>query len=438
MFARAKYLTYLLTFSIAGSASLFAQNASKSPFSFFGMGEPAVSGFVQDIANGGTMVARRGKNSFNMNNPASYAALRYTVFEGGGRIDLGRRLSAENSSEFSNAGFQYFGLAFPIKAEKAGMAFGLAPVSHRGFDLLSSGDTGVNAYEGSFLGKGDLSRAYIGIGVEPIKGLSIGLNAGGVFGSFQEVSVLRYINNPKRFGFYDQSNAYFSGLNLDAGVQYNIQNKNELQQTFGAAIKLPYRLKQSRDRLVRSFNDPDFLSSPDFFAYDTVLFESGSEGRVQMPLEWTIGYGVSKENKWNISAEYQWSQWSSLNNQGLQGNFADAQRMAAGIWFVPGKVEDFKTPYFKKVRYSLGGRTQQMPWIIDGQQVRETGMMIGFGLPVFRTITLTGGKESLLSHVNIALEVFQREGGENLQENYFRMNFGFTFCDKWFIKRKYL
>jgi hypothetical protein len=415
----------------------FAQNATKSPYSFFGIGEPAIQNFVQDMALGGASVARRESNSINPLNPSSYASLKYTVFEGGGKIDLGRRFAGENSSEFSNTAFNYFALAFPLKAEKAGMAMGLSPLTHRGFDLLSQGDTGINAYEGSFLGKGDLSKAYVGIGVSPLKGLSLGANVAAIFGTFQEVNVLRYINDPLRFGFYDQSNTYFSGMSWDLGVQYNVQHQKGIRQTFAAAVQLPFQLSRSQDRLVRNFNDPNFLASPEFYAYDTVLAETGDITPLEMPMQWSVGYALGKENKWNVIAEYQVNSWGGLNNQGIQGRFADGQKIAGGVWFVPGDITNFKTPYLKKIRYSLGARQQDMPWVIGGSQITETGMTLGFGLPVYRTITLTGGKESLLSHVNLAFEVFRREG-ESLTENYFRMHFGFTFCDKWFIKRKYL
>jgi hypothetical protein len=55
----------------------------------------------------------------------------------------------------------------------------------------------------------------------------------------------------------------------------------------------------------------------------------------------------------------------------------------------------------------------------------------GFGLPV--------GIGRLSSMVNMAVQ-YGVTGSSNpslLKENYWRINFGFTFCDRWFQKFKY-
>lgn len=428
---------------LAGWCALFnswveAQNNTRSPYSMFGLGEPAYQGMIQDRLLGGTSVARRGINSITPANPASYGALKYTVFEGGGKIDLGHLETSSSRSEFSNASISYFAFAMPLKAEKAGMSFGLLPYHHRGYDLLSRSDTGLNAYEASFLGKGDLSKAYFGLGFTPVKGLSLGANVAGLFGMYQDLNIIRYTGTTDRFGIYEQSNRTYRALAFDVGVQYSVRHKRNFYQNVGFSAQLPVALRSTTDRLVQNFNHPSFLADPSRLVYDTVLYESGRQQDFELPLNWSAGYAIGQQDKWQLSLEYQAAAWTQLQGQGLNGQFADASRMSAGFWYTPRDPKDAKNTYLSRLRYSAGYRQEQLPWMYQNKQVQERGMTIGFGLPVSRTITLTGGKENLLSYLHIGVEYIQRGEKGALQESWYRLHFGFTFCDKWFIKRKYL
>lgn len=420
------------------SSSVNAQNNTRSPYSMFGLGVPAYQGTVQDMLLGGTSVARRGINTISPMNPASYGALKYTVFEGGGKIDLGHLESNGNRSEFSNASVSYFAYAMPLKAEKAGMSFGLLPFHHRGYDLLSRSDTGANAYEASFLGKGDISKAYFGLGFTPVKGLSVGANVAALFGMYQDLNIIRYTGTTDRFGIYEQSNRYFRALSFDAGVQYSIRHKKNFYQNFGFSAQLPVTLRGTTDRLVQNFNHPNFLADPGRLSYDTVLYEKGRTEAFDLPLNWTAGYAIGQADKWQLSVEYQAAAWSQMPLRSLQGTLTDASRFSAGFWYTPRDPKDGKNFYLSRLRYSAGFRQENMPWVYQNKQVQERGMTIGFGLPVSRNITLTGGKENLLSYLHLGVEYIQRGEQGGLQESWYRLHFGFTFCDKWFIKRKYL
>ena len=92
---------------------------------------------------GGIGVAFSHYKYLNFTNPAAYANLRYTTYSFGVlnnklTIDTGDKKQSTSSTSLS-----YFALAFPI-GTKAGMSFGIQPVSSVGYSLTNTIDEDGN------------------------------------------------------------------------------------------------------------------------------------------------------------------------------------------------------------------------------------------------------------------------------------------------------
>ncbi|MBK8701482.1 MAG: hypothetical protein IPN29_18830 [Saprospiraceae bacterium] len=88
------------------------------------------------------------------------------------------------------------------------------------------------------------------------------------------------------------------------------------------------------------------------------------------------------------------------------------------------------TSFWKRAFYKYGVYYREDARIILDKQPTTYGVTFGAGLPfVF---------QRRLSHANIGFDIGKKGSGTVIEENFFKINFGFTFNDdEWFIKRKY-
>ena len=84
--------------------------------------------------------------------------------------------------------------------------------------------------------------------------------------------------------------------------------------------------------------------------------------------------------------------------------------------------------YFKRIHYRAGGYWNRDYLQIRGNNLKEYGASIGFGLPV----------PSFKTMVNLGLEWKQRQGTPNpmIKENYIFVTLGINFNEMWFRQNK--
>ena len=77
--------------------------------------------------------------------------------------------------------------------------------------------------------------------------------------------------------------------------------------------------------------------------------------------------------------------------------------------------------------YRTGISYDKYPYLINGMPVKDFGINFGFTMPVNR------------SSLDFALKVGKRGNLQDntIEENYFKIYFGVTFNDQWFIRRRF-
>ena len=104
-------------------------------------------------------------------------------------------------------------------------------------------------------------------------------------------------------------------------------------------------------------------------------------------------------------------------------------RIGLGGEYVP---EPGSPKYFRRVAYRAGFTFGQTPYQITGKQLNETAVTWGFTFPLGRpNIT-----ESYFLNLGFALGKRGTTDNNLVQENFIRMQAGFSLNNKWFIKRK--
>jgi hypothetical protein len=100
--------------------------------------------------------------------------------------------------------------------------------------------------------------------------------------------------------------------------------------------------------------------------------------------------------------------------------------MAIGGEFTPYSASPGS--YLKRITYRTGVSLDHYPYLVNSSTLKDFGINFGLSLPVGR-----------ISSLDIGVKVGKRGslGLNKIEENYFKLYFGMTFNDQWFIKRKF-
>jgi hypothetical protein len=418
----------LLVFLLIASIATTAQRTNSSPYSFFGIGEEFSPQTVEQSAMGGIGVAFSHYKYLNFSNPAAYANLRYTTYSFGVlnnklTIDTGDKKQSTSSTSLS-----YFALAFPI-GSKAGMSFGIQPVSSVGYSLTNTNETETEI--SVFSGDGGVSRIYGSFGIKVLKGFSLGFEADYSFGSIEN-SITNQIFDVSLATKYKESTIVRGGT-VTVGAQYEKEVKKDIMLTAGATFKAGDNLNVTGNEYLYSLS---FTSSGGEFGRDTIS-QSSISAKYKIPLKTTLGVGLGKFDKWYVGVEYASQDAIETNGFLTTTNsaykYGSSNRFSLGGFYIP-KINSISS-YWERVTYRAGVRFKKTGLLVDGSglnnnftPVDDFGISFGLGLPLRQ-----------LSSVNMGFEFGKRGTTTNnlIQENYFNFRLSLSLTDsKWFQKRK--
>ena len=445
MLKNKSYWTILL---VLVSVSSFGQLGTSSPYSFAGLGELKQNGFTQHAATGGASIAQQSENSFTPNNPASLASVKYTVFDIGAYMSMGRLSTESESANTRTGNLSHFAMAFPFETKrKMAMSFGLNQYSDVGYEIENRFNNDTPSYYNILRGNGGIHRLFLGYGVQPIKGLNIGASVNYNFGSIQSAYAKIYPNTDARFSFSDETFFAYEGFDLDLGAQYTVydsirlaRKKNvTLKHTLAGAFNTRSNLNGEGYRYSETFYGGDF-DAGDPSTIDTIYYADNLKNVNQKPLSFSLGYTVSHGNKWSLSAEMERSMWSTIAPRPASSNpisYRNNERYSLGFSIVPRPKYEEKGDFFWKVRYSAGLRYENLYYVFNNTPSTELGISFGLGLPIVKSVRIVEEKVAIVSTINIILEYIKRGSTGLIQEDYFKIGLGLNLNDKWFTKRKY-
>lgn len=428
------------------SLSSVAQTGTSSPYSLTGLGELQYRGFAQHTAIGGAAISQQSENSFNPANPASFASLRFTVFDIGGNMSLGTLSNATLSANTRSGNLTHFAMAFPFETKKKMAAsFGTGRYSDIGYEIKNTRNADTPVNYSLYNGIGGINRVYLGYGIEIIKNLNIGANVNYNFGTVQQLQATIYPLTNNVFSYSDETYYSYKGADFDLGVQYSvydtIRSKKEkaavLKHTFGGALHTGSTLRGKGYRASQTFFGTRYEAGGDGFV-DTLLVRDNLRDTLSKPAGFTVGYTLSKGNQWSVSAELEQNFWSGVSASGAT-NYFDNTRYSAGFTIVPKPAYDVEGGFFKKVRYSAGFRYENLYYNFGTEPINEIGISFGLGLPIVKSVRLEEEKVAVVSMINLTAEYVKRGQTTNglIQEEYIKIGLGLNLNDKWFTKRKY-
>ncbi|NGY38648.1 autotransporter outer membrane beta-barrel domain-containing protein [Flavobacterium sp. XN-5] len=398
----------------------FAQEGTSSPYSFYGIGDVRFKGTAESRSMAGIAVEQDSIH-INLQNPASFANLKFTTFALGGTYNTTKLKTDSKKENARRTTLDYLAVGLPFG--KVGVGFGLIPYSSVGYKIESiSADVNINnrRYDGS----GGMNKAFLGVGYKISPNFSIGADAQYNFGKI-ETNSLEFASGVT-IGSREMNRADLSGVNFDIGAMYKAKlgKKINLYTSVNYTLENTLTSKNSRNIATVGFN-----SGFDVGVVD-VLDEQNSVVELKFPSKISLSAGIGESQKWLIAGKVayqktsgQANSYNDYENVGY-GKFGS---VSVGGYYIPN-YNSF-TSYAKRIVYRGGLKFEKTGLVVNGESIDDRGLTLGLGLPITGTI----------SNVNIGFEIGKRGTTASglVQENYANISVGFSLNDKWFVQRKF-
>ena len=174
--------------------------------------------------------------------------------------------------------------------------------------------------------------------------------------------------------------------------------------TLGLTAAAPWQLNGT---LVQLGNTYTLTAFGEDLIRDTLLSVESDEAFVQLPLKLGGGVAYTWDNRIMAGVQFNHESWSDFRTiEGQADSLSDRWRISAGLEIRPGSLERGWLDYFKKIHYRLGGFYSVSPITLNGKQVPEYGITVGFGFPIKHRSTSGPVVSSI---INGAVEKGQRE-----------------------------
>lgn len=418
-----------------------------SPYTFYGLGDMSVQGSAFFRSMGGAGVAYSNYLHMNSLNPASYASVmpRSVLFNVGGEMYNTYANTADAKTSYNTFNIRDINMLIPL-TRGLGFGFTMTPLSDVGYrvkmtemDPLILANVGNVVYE--YLGEGNTTQFKFGLGWNPFKNFAFGVDViyyhGIITRNFNTI-ITPVISETTERTLYGKQRETYSQAGVILGAQYNLI-ANELRQF---TIGMTYRPRVNlRPRSTRSI-----VAEANFV--DTIDVHN-SRFDYYLPSSFSVGLAYTTR-KFGALLDYTFEKWQGLNTPDpLNGiTYSNNHYIKAGVQFVPNP-QDVRR-YFNRMSYRLGFRYNNYYMNINGHDIDDKAITLGFGFPIRQG----------LSNINIGFDLGQRgltasgvynvpataSGGmassrayQMVRERYFRVSIELSLFgeDYWFLKPKY-
>jgi hypothetical protein len=414
-----KKIVIIITILIANFG--FSQENTPSPYSFYGIGSTKFKG-TNDIVTMGGISVYSDSTHINVLNPASYANQMLTSFQIGITSSFYKLNSTTNTEKAKKTSFDYLVLGFPV-SKKLGVSFGLLPQSSVGYRFVNDNSSVDNTIS-RYLGKGGVNKVFIGSGYKLNSKFSVGLDFQYLFGSINTES--QKFQDNVQFGSKEVNESSLSGISINAGLTYNTKLNSKLNFISSLVYSPETKLSSNNVRYVSLVS----LSSTGSADPASLDFEVNvPDSKLNIPSKLAIGAGLGNR-KWFVGGDLTFSgTGSQLNRFDNYSNvsYENATKVAIGGFIIP-KFDSYDN-YLERITYRGGFKFENTGLVINNTSIKDRSLTLGFGLPISGTF----------SNLNIGTEFGTRGTTNNglVKENYFSINLGLIFNDKWFRRTLY-
>ena len=415
-----------------------AQSGTNSPYSQYGLGVIAdqSNGFNRGM-NGLGLGFHEG-NQINPLNPASYSAIDSLsfIFDAGVSGQFTRFTEGNTKIKRQNGNFEYVVAGFRA-FKHLGVSFGLLPYTNIGYSYAITqnvDDANSTVATNTYTGSGGIHQAYLGIGWEPFKRFSLGVNASYLYGDYTKTLVNSYSNSYANT-LTKTETADVRSYKLDFGVQYTAQLSKKDALTLGLTYGMGHKIGGEPEIEIISSNSQTSVA-------DTAIYNSYNGQALQLEIPTSFGAGLlyAHSNTLKLGVDYSLQQWGKVkspvfatdddNNSTYSmqtGLYKDRHKFTLGAEYRPRAQA---RSLAKRIYYRAGVSYATPYYYINGQDgPKEMSASIGFGIPIVNGYN----NRSIL---NVSAQWVNQSAKNYITENTFRITIGLTFNERWFAKWK--
>jgi hypothetical protein len=405
-----------------------------SPYSMYGLGVMADQSQGFNRGMGGLSMGIRGGSIVNMQNPASYSAVDSLtmIFDMGVSGQITNFKEGGKKINRKSADFDYVVTLFRVMP-KMGVSVGIVPYSNVGYSFATEKriDNSTLSSGMTYQGNGGFSQAYLGVGYELVKGLSLGANFSYFWGKYDKAL---YITSSDTYA-KTTTKSYSTTVNsykIDLGVQGQLSLNRQDKLTLGATVGLGHKLGADAEMTVLN-TDPQTSTSDTTTVKLTDAF--------QLPMTFSVGAALLHKNRLTVGVDYSFEHWGNLDfpySNDLTDRYEmsssalrDRHKVTIGADWIPEPNPMVRRSFFKSIHYKVGASYATPYYNIRGGEKgpRELALTAGFAIPIINS----WNNRSLL---NISAQWVNSSTSNFIKENSFRINIGLTFNERWFAKWK--
>lgn len=414
------------------SLMAMGQKQINSPYSRFGPGIIEQQGIFKSRAMGGAGIALSDPTSINYLNPASFSSVDTNSFVFDFGIEYQANILTDDNISYrsDDINFHHLAFAFPI-TKWMGFATGIFPYSNGYYNMIKTvleSDPEYNPIIGEFKnthkGSGSYNSYFAGLGIKPIKNLSFGINFTYLFGYIERDNLYLFTDDNNQFNNLSSENIRLYGYNLEYGIQYSFDLRNDFFASVGIAYSMEKTYNSEYENIFTRY--APYQSS--LYSFDTINYVYDSNASVDLPEESGMGIAFGKKDHFLVTADYTMANWDHVSFHGYEDYLVNSSSIKLGAEFIPNKDANFN--YLNRIEYRLGGFFSDSQLMVNGEQIHEFGITFGVGLPMNRSN----------SKVNLFIEYLKRNGSMNNDlhdENCLTVGVSLNLFDYWFVKQKY-
>jgi long-subunit fatty acid transport protein len=414
---------FILSICLLFTLISVAQEGTSSPYSFYGIGDIRFRGTTDTRSMGGLSVFPDSIH-LNLQNPALLASLKTTTFSISATSYRSKLKTESNSSNTARTALDYLAVGIPLG--KAGLSFGLIPYSAVGYKIENVA-TETNPETTRFNGVGGINKAFVAVGMEVYKNLSLGVDLQYNFGKIETTSLSSI--SEIELSTLESNRSNGAGVSFNTGISYFTKITKKLTLFTSATFAPESKLKFTNQRKI---NLVQILSAGGFSTIDAANGEiSVPDTTIKLPQTTSFSVAIGEQKKWSVGSEITFRNSNTYSNRfadsGSQSSFENSTRYIVGGYYIP-KYNSFDN-YLDRINYRLGLRYEKTGLLITDQSVDDQAITFGLGLPMNANVG---------SNLNIGLEYGKRGKTSYglVQDNYFNISVGLSFNDVWFRRRK--
>lgn len=415
-------ISLLLSLLTVTSIGVMAQN-NFSPYSQMGIGDVEDGFYNRTSGLANTGIGYRSNRFLINNNPASFSGLanQYFSMEMGIRGSFIQYTGSPVTPASTQSGdITFRRLALGIKVTKNwGSSIGLVPFSTQNYEfnvpyyIQGTANESANHY---YEGHGSVNKAYWANSYEFFHHLSIGVDAGYIFGQLNQKDILQnYANGASETS--TQNNVNLQNLYMTYGMQVYSNIGKHWSFSVGGTYSQRADLLAAPQKIVLG-SDSSILQN-----------EQLPETYLTLPNSYGAGISVTHNEKYTWVADYRYQDWGALKRNSYPGqgySIASSERGSFGFEISKKRVFYNQRVEFNYLQTGLYYGNSYLQ--INGKQIRDMGVTMGFGMNSL--------KSPLAYSVVFQYGIKGTTQNNLIRENYANVTFVINYGSIWYTKGK--